>query len=155
MKNKNHNGFTLIEMLVVVLIIGILAGIALPQYDRAVEKARAAEPQIILKDMFRAQQGCLLKTEDIDKCQLSNYWENSSFEPPSELTDDCTEFSPCFKTKYWEYWAEDFLYAARIKDNEIIAELYIGLLDENSNPSVRSIMCDNWTEEDYCQKIGM
>ena len=60
MKKKNKLGFTLIEMLVVVLIIGILAGIALPQYNKAVEKARLPEALVNIRNIEGSLQRYIL-----------------------------------------------------------------------------------------------
>lgn len=51
----NKKGFTLIEVLMVVLIVGILASLAMPRYTKVVEKAKMSEAKTVLSAIRTAE----------------------------------------------------------------------------------------------------
>ncbi|MDD5438876.1 MAG: prepilin-type N-terminal cleavage/methylation domain-containing protein [Candidatus Omnitrophica bacterium] len=59
---KNAQGFTLLELLMVVIIIGILASIALPQWQNFNERAQGTEALGILQAVKTAEELYRLET---------------------------------------------------------------------------------------------
>jgi prepilin-type N-terminal cleavage/methylation domain-containing protein len=53
---KREEGFTLLELTIVVIIIGILAAIAIPSFMGSSAKAKQSEAQLILKQIYAMQQ---------------------------------------------------------------------------------------------------
>ena len=56
MNRRRHNGFTLIELMIVVVILGLLAALAIPRYFEAVKKSKIAEAKTILKQIWKCDQ---------------------------------------------------------------------------------------------------
>ena len=56
MRKTNSAGFTLIELMIVVAIIGILAAIAYPSYQDSVRKARRTDGQAMLLNVMALQE---------------------------------------------------------------------------------------------------
>ncbi len=73
--NNRMRGFTLIEVMIVVVIVGILASIAYPSYHEYVNRSNRAEGQAFLSDIAARQeryfsQNNAYVTADTDRSKL-------------------------------------------------------------------------------------
>lgn len=63
-----HSGFTLIELLVVIAIIGILAAIAIPQFNAYKVRAKNASAESTAKNFMTAQEAFFLDNDAYSNC---------------------------------------------------------------------------------------
>jgi len=72
----SNDGFTLVELMVVVAIIGILASVAIPNYQKYQAKARQSEAKLNLASLLTAE-----KTYSVESSTFSLCLSNIGYEP--------------------------------------------------------------------------
>jgi len=59
--NSPEKGFTLLEIIIVIVVVGILAALGMITYSRSIEKGRAAETKTILGQLRQSQRSYYLQ----------------------------------------------------------------------------------------------
>ena len=68
---KKQEGFTLVELMIVVVILGIISGIGIQQYGRVQEKAREAADDANRRVLLSAVQMYLMMEPDADSGEIT------------------------------------------------------------------------------------
>jgi len=96
----NSKGFTLLELIIVIIIVGVLASLALPRLFRAVEFARSAEAFAVISSARRAAEVCLMQTTVFNNSCIT--WESLGMDNQSNNPN--SHFHYCMANIGAELW---------------------------------------------------
>jgi type IV pilus assembly protein PilA len=65
---RDERGFTLMELMIVILVIGVLAAIAIPMFLGKREAAYDADAKSNARTLMSYMDGCFVPNEDFTKC---------------------------------------------------------------------------------------
>ena len=148
-KQKNERGFTLVELMVVIAIIGVLVAIALPKFMNQANKAKIASAQATLASM---------KTS----IELHAAGAKNNKYPDTDEIDGVLE-GDGFAEGTVDPWGNPFKYRVKSDQKNYILwsagpdealggddDIYV---DEDSPPTVGSVVTlpNGWTQVDVLQ----
>lgn len=81
-KCTDLSGFTLLEVIIVIIIVGILASLALPRFMKTTEYSRAQEALSMLSSIRRSIQRCYLFDSSYSNCNSFSVLD--FFVPPDD-----------------------------------------------------------------------
>ena len=69
-KISNKSGFTLLEIIIVIIIIGVLASLALPRFFNTIEYSKAQEALTALSMLRRSMERCYMFDNSYSACLI-------------------------------------------------------------------------------------
>lgn len=132
-------GFTLVELMMVMVLVGILVAVALPKYTASLERSRAVEGITLLKDVsdylnthyvMNGSQYTAVAFEQIDTIKQKNFYE-----PEISIDNDSSPKAAVVQAERRDDQGWDYT-----------------LIAHNENGELKKITCTGYIPD--CEKAG-